>query len=99
MPAVGRDHVVRCLRAAIEPHHGTGPGRRNRPAPRPRAEPVDDASLAGVAVAEVDDDDMVTGCAGTHSRMFPPRPGCQGRRAPPISAPHGLSRSWPVPWT
>src|SRR5260221_2350437 len=79
MPAVGLDHVVRCLRAAIEPHHGTVPGRRNRPAPRPRAEPVDDASLAGVAVAEVDDDDMVTGCAGTHSRLFP--------------SPSGLSRS------
>src|SRR6266849_4711398 len=79
MPAIGHDHVMRCLRAAIEPHDCTGPGHQHRTAPRLRAEPVDDASLAGVAIAEVDDDDMVTGCAAAHSRMFP--------------FPSGLSRS------
>jgi hypothetical protein len=52
VPAVGRHHVVCRLCAAVEPHD------RWRPRAH-RAEPVDHGALAAVAVAEIDDDDVL----------------------------------------
>ena len=76
VPPVGGDDVVRRLRAAVEADH-----RVDRLPAVAGAEPVDDGALAGVAEAEVDDDD-VTGRHEGSRRSSQPRDVAVGRVAP-----------------